>query len=156
MVDITERMRVIQALRASEEHYRHMVELNPHMPWIMEPSGKVIEVSPHWEEITGQTPEETLSSGWKDAVHHEDLVHLLPKLQASLQSGDPFDVEYRIRTKDNRWRWMRTRGKARRSENGKILRWYGSTEDIDEHMKLKQTLNETEAKLAALLEEKLQ
>ncbi len=154
MVDITERMRVIQALRASEEHYRHMVEFNPHMPWIMEPSGKVIEVSPHWGEFTGQLPEETFGSGWKNAVHPEDLAHLLPTFQASLQSGDPFDIEYRIRTKDGGWRWVRTRGKARRGENDEILRWYGSTEDIEDHIKLKQTLRETEAKLAALLKEK--
>lgn len=154
IVDISERMRVIQALRASEEHYRHMVEFNPHMPWIMEPNGNVIEVSPHWLEFTGQTSEQTLGMGWKNSVHPEDLSRLLPTLLASLQSGDPFDLKYRIRTRDGGWRWVRTRGSARRTEDGTILRWYGSSEDIEEIMNLKQKLHETEAKLAALLEEK--
>lgn len=154
IVDISERMRVIQALRASEEHYRHMVEFNPHMPWIMEPNGNVIEASPHWLEFTGQTSEQTLGMGWKNAVHPDDLNRLLPTLLASLQSGDSFDFEYRIRTKDGAWRWVRTRGSARRTENGTILRWYGSTEDIEESMNLKQKLRETEAKLEALLKEK--
>ncbi|MDW5266216.1 MULTISPECIES: EAL domain-containing protein [Acidobacteriaceae] len=156
IVDITDRMRVIQALRASKEHYRHMVELNPHMPWIMEPSGKVIEVSPHWEEFTGQTTDQTLSSGWRNAVHPQDLERMLPILLASLQSGDPFDIEHRIGTRDGSWRWVRARGNALRSEDGTILRWYGSTEDVEDYMKLKQKLSETEAKLAALLEEKKQ
>jgi PAS domain S-box-containing protein len=153
IVDISERMRVMQALRASEEHYRHMVALNPHMPWIMEPNGKVIEVSPHWEELTGQTAEETFGSGWKNAVHPEDLERLLPILLASLESGDPFDIEYRLRTKTRGWWWMRTRGRARCSITGEILRWYGSTEDIGEYIALKHKLEETEAKLAALLEQ---
>jgi len=156
IVDISDRMRVIQALRASEEHYRHMVELNPHMPWIMEPSGKVIEVSPHWQDFTGQTIDQTLSSGWRNAVHPQDLEHLLPILSASLRNGEPFDFEHRIRTKDGTWRWVRARGNPLLSEDGTILRWYGSSEDIEETMNLKQKLRETEAKLAALLEEKKQ
>lgn len=154
IVDISERMRVIQALRASEEHYRNMVELNPHMPWIMEPTGKVIEVSPHWQKFTGQTMNQTLSSGWKEAVHPQDLENLMPELLASLQSGDPFDFEHRVRTKDGSWRWVRARGNALRSEDGTILRWYGSSEDIEEYMQLRQKLRETEAELATLREEK--
>lgn len=154
LVDISDRMRVIQALRASEEHYRHMVELNPHMPWIMEPNGKVVEVSPHWERFTGQKPDETYGSGWKNAVHPEDLERLLPTLMASLQSGDSFDIEYRIRTKDGKWQWVRTRGTSRRGKDGEILRWYGSTEDIAEYIELKQKLRDAEAKVAALLEKK--
>jgi PAS domain S-box-containing protein len=122
----------------------------------MEPSGKLIEVSPHWEKFTGQTTDQTLSSGWRDAVDPRDLERLLPVLLASLQSGDPFDIEHRVRTKDGSWRWVRARGRALRSEDGTILRWYGSSEDIEEHMQLKQKLRETEAKLDALLEEKKQ
>lgn len=154
IVDITDRMRVLQALRASEEHYRHMVELNPHMPWIMEPTGKLIEVSPHWEQFTGQTMGQTLSSGWRNAVHPQDLERLLPVLHASLQSGDPFDIEHRVRARDGSWRWVRARGNALRSEDGTVLRWYGSSEDIEEHIQLKRKLRETEARLAAVLEEK--
>jgi PAS domain S-box-containing protein len=155
-VDISDRKRMEDARRESEDHYRYMVQLNPQMPWIMEPSGKIVEVSPHWEKITGQSPEETLSSGWKDSVHPEDLERMLPRVRVSLQSGDPFDVEYRVRTRDGEWRWMRSRGKARRDEDGEILLWYGSTEDVDDYMQLKQTLRETEAKLALLEEKKLQ
>ncbi len=153
VVDISVRMQVIRALRASEDHYRNMVELNPQMPWIMEPDGRIVEASPNWTEFSGQTEAQTLNSGWQSTLHPEDLAHVMPLVQASLKSGDPIDLKFRVRAKSGEWRWVRARGKARRNTNGKILRWYGCTEDIDTFMKMKQSLRETEEKLAALLKE---
>jgi len=72
----------------------------------------------------------------------------------SLHNGDPIDFQFRLRTTNGTYRWMRARGTARRGANGEILRWYGCTEDIDEQMQLKQKLHETEARLAELLQEK--
>jgi PAS domain S-box-containing protein len=154
IVDISDHKRMADARQKSEEHYRYMVQFNPQMPWIMEPSGKVIEVSPRWEQITGQAEKDTLASGWKDVVHPEDLERMMPIVEHSLESGAPFDFEYRVRTKDKRWHWVRTRGNARRGEDGEILLWYGSTEDIQEYVELKKKLHETEDRLATLLKEK--
>jgi len=70
-------------------------------------------------------------------------------VEASLVSGEAFDVEYRIRAR-NGWRWVRSRGKCRRGRDGKILRWYGCTEDVDDCVKLKQALRDAQAELAAL------
>ena len=154
IVDISDHKKMADARQRSEEHYRYMVQLNPQMPWIMEPSGKIIEASPRWEQITGQAEKDTLDSGWKNVVHPEDLERMMPIIERSLQSGTPFDIEYRIRTKQKQWRWMRTRGNARRGEDGEILLWYGSTEDIQEYVELKKKLHETEDRLAVLLKEK--
>jgi PAS domain S-box-containing protein len=153
VVDISVRMRVIQALRASEDHYRHMVELNPQIPWIMNPDGKVVEISPRWEEITGQTLEQTRNGEWSQVVHPEDLPRILHELETAFATGNPVDNTFRLRTRDGKWCWIRTRAKARRGPDGQILRWYGSAEEIDEIMKLKQALRETEEKLVALLKE---
>jgi PAS domain S-box-containing protein len=153
LVDISDHKKMEVARQKSEEHYRYMVQLNPQMPWIMEPSGMVIEVSPRWEQLTGQTTEDTLGLGWQSVVHPEDLEQMMPIVESSLRTGEPFDLEYRIRTKNNHWRWMRTRGKVRRGEDEEILLWYGSTEDIQEFVELKSKLQETENRLAALLSE---
>ena len=50
----------------------------------------------------------------------------------SMQTGEPLDLEHRIRTADGSVRWMHTRAKPRRDAEGKIIRWYGNTEDIHE------------------------
>ncbi len=153
VVDITIRMRIIQALRASEENYRHMVELNPQIPWIMNPDGKVVEISPRWEELTGQTLEQTRNGAWKQVLHPDDLPRILRELETAFATGNPVDTTYRLRTLDGKWCWMRTRAKARRGPDGQILRWYGSAEEIDETIQLKRALRDTEARLAALLQE---
>lgn len=154
IVDISDHKKMDDARRKSEDHYRYMIELNPQMPWIMEPSGKVIEASPRWEQITGQVLEETLNFGWKSVVHPQDLERMMPIVEGSLESGTPFDIEYRICTKDHNWRWMRTRGNPRRDEDGGVALWYGSTEDIQEFVELRKKLHETEDRLSALVKDK--
>ena len=86
-----------EALRESEDHYRHAVELNPQTPWVMDAQGKNISVSSRWETLTGLTSEQTEGYGWLDAVHPEDRPRIVTILQMSLLSGAPIDVEYRVR-----------------------------------------------------------
>jgi len=151
VMDITDRRQVEEALHDGEDHHRHMVDLIPQMPWVMDADGRNLEVSAAWAEITGQTVEQALGPGWMAALHPEDLAKVEPVVRASLRTGDPIDIEYRVRTKEGKWRWVRSRGKALRGPDGRILRWYGCGEDIDEHKKVQQALHQTEAKLASLL-----
>lgn len=154
VMDISDRMRIIKALRDSEEHYREMIAANPHIPWVMEPDGRITEASHHWGEYTGQRKDQILDWGWKNALHPQDVDSVMHAILTSLHNGHPIDFQFRVRTTDDSYRWMRARGTARRGADGEIIRWYGCTEDIDEMMQLKQKLHETEAKLAELLREK--
>ncbi len=151
VVDVTDRRRAEQALRESEDHYRHMVEFNPQMPWIMDPQGKTLEVSPEWVSSTGLTKEESRERGWLDALHPDDLISTERTIAESIAAGSPISVEYRVRQRDGGWKWMRSRGAPRFDAAGGIVCWYGSVEDIDERKQLENALNETEAKLQAAL-----
>jgi hypothetical protein len=71
----------------------------------------------------------------------------------SLRSGDPVDVEYRIRLRDGSWRWMRARGAAHRGTNGEIVRWYGTVEDIDQHRKVAEALLKSHGRIEELEQE---
>ena len=63
------RKRAEEALRESEYHYRHTVELNPQIPWLMDAEGTNIEVIPRFQATTGLTREQTSRDGWMDALH---------------------------------------------------------------------------------------
>ncbi len=128
-----ERARILEALRESEEHYRHTVEQNPQIPWTADPQGKILSVSSRWVEATGINQAEALQDGWLQALHPDDVERTLETWGAALSSGEPFDMSYRLRMRNGQYRWSRARASARRSEDGEILRWYGTVEDVHEH-----------------------
>ena len=137
---------LVAALRQSEDHYRYSVDLNPQMPWISDAAGAILELSPKWEEITGLPLKDALGNGWTSAVHPADLpgvLHLWNKVTGS--ADDPaVDVRYRLRDRSGAYRWHRARGRPRRDEDGTVLKWYGTLEDIDDQVEAESALKESE------------
>jgi PAS domain S-box-containing protein len=152
ITDISALKQKEEALRESEDHYRHAVELNPQIPWVMDPEGNNISISSRWETVTGLTPEKTQNYGWLDAVHPDDRAHVLATLEVSLPTGTPIDLEYRVSSDESTWVWMRSRGAPRRDAAGKIIRWYGSVESIDDHKRALDELRSSEARLHAIFD----
>jgi PAS domain S-box-containing protein len=140
MMDITERKQTEEALRESEDHLRHMVELNPEIPWVMDSNGNNLDASGRWTTVTGLSKERTRDMGWLEALHPDDVEPTMNALRKALGSGKHIDVEYRVKRIDREWRWMRSRGSPRYGPEGEILRWYGSVEDIDERKQLEERL----------------
>ena len=142
--DIHEYELAEQALRESEEHYRHRVELSPQVPWTANAQGAIIDVSPRWSDLTGLTREQTAGDGWIQIVHPDDIVAAKSAWSRSLSSGEPFDVEYRVLLRDGTYRWFRVRAAARRGEGGDIVLWYGTAEDIHDGKLAHAALHDTE------------
>jgi diguanylate cyclase (GGDEF)-like protein/PAS domain S-box-containing protein len=138
--DVTNRVRTEEALRESEENYRYTVELSPQIPWIADAGGQITTISPRWSELVGMTMEETLGTGWLAAIHPEDAPRMEARWAQAFASGEPLDVEIRVRLRDGSYRWFRSRAAARRDEAGRILRWYGTDEDIHEHKLAEQQI----------------
>jgi PAS domain S-box-containing protein len=152
VVDITRRKQTEEALAESEDHYRNAVELNPQVPWTAEPDGMILDTSQRWQALTGLTKEESLGTGWTRALHPDDLLPTLKAWEESLRTGNLLDIQYRVHRRDGVFRWMRARAAPRRDEDGKIIRWYGSVEDIDDHKKAEEALRRSEARLQAIFD----
>ena len=137
-------------LRESEDHYRHAVELNPQIPWVLDADGNNIAVSSRWEQVTGLTQEQTKNFGWLAAVHPDDSERTLVAVKDAVNTGLPIDLEYRICGSDGTWIWMRSRGAPRRDAAGEIIRWYGSVESIDDRKRAEDALNSSVARFRAV------
>lgn len=124
-----ERAQAEQSLRESEDHYRHAVELNPQVAWTSRPDGRPNRIAPRWFEWTGTTG---LDDSWKDGVHPDDHAKILAEWERCLATGEPYDVEHRVKRRDGSYRWTRSRAFPRRDPAGNIILWYGTTEDIHE------------------------
>jgi len=131
LMDMTP-LRTAEKLRdEAEEHFRYLMDLNPQIPWILDAEGRALDVSHKWEAATGRQWGSWKGYGWLDALHPDDVEHTKEILFASLRSGKPMDVRYRVKPVGGEWTWMRARGWPRRDAAGKILYWYGILEKSD-------------------------
>ena len=154
--ETTARMLGDRALRESEEHYRQTVELNPQVPWTCDPEGNITSYSNRWLELTGQAPGEPDGAGWLKALHPDDIPATLYAFGAALSSGEPVDVDYRLRmAATGEHRWMRARARPRRNEGGGIVRWYGVVEDVHDRKLAEAALRELNETLERRVEEAL-
>jgi PAS domain S-box-containing protein len=132
LVDITSLKRAERARQETEEHLRHMMELIPQIPWVIDPEGRALDVSQRWLDLTGMKEDEWRGFGWLDALHPDDRQPTLDVIRGSLRTGGPIDVVYRVRRPNGDWTPMHSRGSARVGEDGRIMCWYGCIEELDE------------------------
>jgi PAS domain S-box-containing protein len=150
VMDITDSKQTQEALRESEDRHRYVFELNSQVQWVLDTEGNILQISSRWEETTGQSKERTRNLGWLDALHPDDVEPTMKTLRNALRAGQPIDVEYRLKTINGPWRWMRSRGSPCRGPSGEILRWYGSVEDISEHRQAEETRRRRQARAAKM------
>jgi formate hydrogenlyase transcriptional activator len=115
--------------------------------WSARPDGSVEFVNLPWREYAGLSPEESQGWGWQAAIHPEDLPSLMRKWPELLISGDPGEIELRMRRHDGVFRWFLVRFEPFRDETGKIVMWYGVSTDIENLKLTEEKLREDEREL---------
>lgn len=119
-------------IKKSEIKLRRVIDTIPTLAWCNLPDGPNEFLSKRWHEYTGLSPEESHGWGWQAAFHPEDLPPLMKTWQALLVSGEPGEIEARLRRHDGVYRWFLIRVEPFRDETGKIDRWYGTSTDIED------------------------
>jgi PAS domain S-box-containing protein len=138
--------------RRSEKELRDVVETMPAMAWTALPDGFNTFHNKRWTEYTGLSAEDSAGRGWEAAAHPEDLDRHVERWLASLDSGQPFESEVRLRSAaDGEYRWFLARAVPLLDERGKILKWHGMVTDIEDRKRAEQereSLRRLEADLA--------
>jgi PAS domain S-box-containing protein len=121
-----------EALRVSEARYRFLAEAIPVQIWTAQPDGTLDYVSQRVADYFGTTVEQVLGEGWQNVIHPDDLGGVVARWTASLQSGAPYEVEFRLRNKGGNYRWYLGRALAQRDADGRIVQWFGTNTDIED------------------------
>ena len=127
-----ERRQAEQALRASEEQYRSLADLIPGIVWTARADGWIDYANQFWYEFTGLTPEQTMGSGWASVVHADDWERVANLWTKSLQTGEPIEVDYRIRRTDGVYRWFLAQARPVRDKDRQIFKWFGMLTEIED------------------------
>lgn len=157
-VDIEDQKRAEQELRESEAEFRQITESMPQLVWTTMPDGYHVYFNQRWYNYTGTTLEQVRGEGWSNFLHPDDYDRTLAVWQHSLQTGEPYNIEYRFKqTGTDQYHWFLGRAAAIRDSDGQISQWFGTCTDIDEQKQTEATLLERTTRLAqttTMLEER--
>jgi len=128
----------IRQLRRQEKKLREVIETIPTFAWTALPDGSVDFTNRNWMEYTGLPNEKKVGTGWEAAVHPEDLKRTVPKWRAAAASGEAFENEVRFRRADGEYRWFLVRAVPLRDGKGEIVKWYGTSTDIEDRKRAEQ------------------
>jgi PAS domain S-box-containing protein len=110
----------------------------PQMVWSTRADGHHDYFNSQWYEFTGAPEGSTDGEGWSEMFHPQDREQARARWSASLASGEPYEIEYRLRRRDGIYRWTLGRAVPLRNEAGEIVRWYGTCTDIDDLKRMEQ------------------
>jgi len=150
--DITERKRSEAVIRESEKTLRLIVDGIAGIVAIMTAEGQVEFVNNQALEYFGKTLDELKGWATSEAVHPDDLPQAVAAWRRSVETGDPYDVDHRLRRADGVYRWFHSRGLALRDARGRIVRWYNLLTDIDERRRAEEKLRQSEVELRQILD----
>src|ERR1700730_797555 len=139
--------RALDELKNSERKLRQVIDTIPTLAWSILPAGPNEFLNKRWHEYTGLSPEESQGWGYQAAFHPDDIPRLMERWQELVVSGEPGEIEVRLRRHDGVYRWFLCRHESFRDESGKIIRWYGTSTDIETLKQTQEKLREDEREL---------
>lgn len=133
-----------QSRRSAETEHRFMqlAQAMPQVVFSADAQGRVEFASQRWTEITGQPAEQARGSGWRQAVHPDDVQVVVERLARGLKEGKELQVEFRLRYRDGGYRWQLLRAVPVDVEGAGSTAWFGTATDIDMLKRAQDTLGQ--------------
>jgi PAS domain S-box-containing protein len=139
------------ALRESEAKFRAIADAMPQMVWSTQPDGLHDYYNARWYEFTGVPEGSTDGEGWNDMFHPDDQERAWSMWRHCLETGAPYEIEYRLRHHSGEYRWTLGRALPIRDDSGAITRWFGTCTDIHEAKSSRRRLEDTQVRLQLAL-----
>jgi formate hydrogenlyase transcriptional activator len=151
-LNLDESQQAKEALRGSEESFRVIVDSIPAFAWYASPDGKLEYLNQRIVDYTGARQEDLVGFGWANVLHPEDVERTKKAWFHSVETGEPCDVEQRVRRFDNIYRWFRTNAQPFRDRDGRVIRWYGVATDIDDSKRAEEALRASELNFRVIID----
>lgn len=149
VVDVTEQRKAENTLREREREFRTMVDSIPQLAWMADDKGEIFWYNQRWYEYTGTTFEEMQREGWR-AIHHPDHTDWVSRqIKQSFETGDFWEDSFPIRSKTGEYRHFLSQAVPIRDESGKVVRWFGTSTDITEQLRVREAEARAIRELAA-------
>jgi PAS domain S-box-containing protein len=129
---VTEAVTARRVIEHSAAQYRFLADAIPVQVWTATPDGRLDYVNHRAEAYFGAPMDGLVGERWQQYVHPDDIEAAGAAWAASLATGQPYEVEFRLRCADGDYRWHLARGTAQRGEDGELLRWFGTNTDIED------------------------
>ncbi|QLH16106.1 PAS domain-containing protein [Paracoccus pantotrophus] len=136
LLDTTSQSEVTAALEASNLRFDTLAEAIPQIVWSTDAQGNHDFFNQRWTEFTGIDHADITPSLWTSLVHPEDWSRVNRLWSHCLSTGEPYDIDYRFRHHADGYRWLRVIALPIRDTEGNIIRWYGTSTDIDDAKRL--------------------
>lgn len=120
------------ALTDSERRMKFLADFMPQLVWGTEPNGFHDYFNQRWFEYSGLDFEKSCGEGWLQVLHPDDLDRAIVVWNGCLASGQPYEIEYRLRRHDGQYRWFLGRALPMLNEEKQIIKWFGTCTDIED------------------------
>jgi PAS domain S-box-containing protein len=141
-LDITDRKAAEEAVRENEGRLRTLADAVPQLVWMADADGYIFWYNQRWYDYTGAGPEQMEGWGWQSLHDPEMLPLVVERWKASIETGEPFEMEFPLKGADGVFRWFLTRVNPLRDSHGRIVRWFGTNTDVNEQRRSAEELRE--------------
>jgi PAS domain S-box-containing protein len=124
-----------------ENGLSRVVDALPGLVWTALPDGRIDFLNERWREYSNLSVDEAYGRGWQTAIHPEDLPGLLERWRSILASGEPGEMEARLRRFDGEYRWFLFRASPIADASGHLVKWCGMSTDIEDRRRADEPLH---------------
>jgi PAS domain S-box-containing protein len=142
--DVTEEEEAFEAVRDAERRQRQVLDAIPQLVWSCDPSGRCDYISCQWVLYTGVPASEQLGFGWLERLHPDERAATMEAWSRCVDTGALFDARFRIRAADGAYRWFRARAVPLRDAGGDVVKWFGTSTDVDDQIRAETALLEAD------------